>query len=365
MNRRISVYSQGGVTSATLFYRLYQYFQRMNVDVLYNKQIPDQLYDRVMPLSNKSIWTKSGLFVLIFLRINFFLIRDIICRPDFVIVSRTLLNRWYPMYFNSLLNIIKYRGCTIIWDFDDNITIREIKPKQFLSLSRMASKIIIASPYLKELVHTDFRSKIVLLPTTDGTLNPKYNNEIQENRKQNFKKHINLLWVGTATGLKNVELILPRLDSAAELINKLGKDTILTIVSNGKIEYKTKYLKINNVKWTRNVAENAFIEGHIGLMPLQDSEFRRGKGGFKLIQYLSIGLPSLASNIGINADILSKGGGTLVKDIFSDSWEKEIVRFAFDLEYWEKNSIQAVDNYICNYNFETNLTRWKAIINKE
>ncbi len=45
----------------------------------------------------------------------------------------------------------------------------------------------------------------------------------------------------------------------------------------------------------------------IGIMPLPNAPWERGKCGYKLIQYMSCGMPVVASAVGVNADIVRAG----------------------------------------------------------
>lgn len=365
-NKRIniSVYSQGGLTSAGLYYRFYQYLRELDVDVRYNKQIPDKIYKKCMPLAFKPLFIQIGIAILVVFRVSIQLIRDVYNSPRFLIISRTFINRWYPAIFNIMLRIIKKKGCTIIWDFDDNIKPREISPARFESLSYLADVIIVASPYLIESIKNEYHDKILHLPTTDGDLFPKISLSVINKRKNEYDSKIRLLWVGTAYGLRYVEAILPNIEKAALKIKELEKDVIFTVISNGVVDYHSKYFTLENVRWSREAAVEAFLDSHIGLMPLLNTEFEKGKGGFKLIQYLSVGLPSLASSIGINKDILEHGGGTAIDELNSLVWEKEIVRLSTDKDLWESTSNDAINNYMRNYNYSSNLNVWKNILLK-
>ena len=54
----------------------------------------------------------------------------------------------------------------------------------------------------------------------------------------------------------------------------------------------------------------------IGVMPLPNNQWTRGKCGLKILQYLSIGIPSIVSNVGINSEIIKNGkNGYLINNI--------------------------------------------------
>jgi glycosyltransferase involved in cell wall biosynthesis len=61
------------------------------------------------------------------------------------------------------------------------------------------------------------------------------------------------------------------------------------------------------VAWSESSEARLLAECDIGLMPLPDNEFTRGKCGLKLIQCMAAGLPVVASPVGANCDIVSHG----------------------------------------------------------
>ena len=76
--------------------------------------------------------------------------------------------------------------------------------------------------------------------------------------------------------------------------------------------------------------EVSLIQGmHIGIMPLTDSPWERGKCGYKLIQYMACGLPVVASPVGVNGEIVEHGiNGLLAKNI--DEWQSTLARLVSD-----------------------------------
>jgi glycosyltransferase involved in cell wall biosynthesis len=77
------------------------------------------------------------------------------------------------------------------------------------------------------------------------------------------------------------------------------------------------------IPWTEDTEISLIQSMDIGLMPLPDTPWTRGKCGYKLIQYMACGLPVVASPVGVNSDIVEHGvNGFLVKN--NDDWLRAV-----------------------------------------
>ncbi|MCI5606729.1 MAG: glycosyltransferase [Treponema sp.] len=326
-------------------------------------QITENEYKEVMPLSNKSIFVKIYYEIKIYFRMRKALKADIKNGVDTVIISRRILNRIFPNSFKKCLVKMKQKDNTkIIWDFDDQILItKEISKSGFDFLSRISDYIIVTQENLKSLISNEFINKVLLLPTTDGDIYQEIDSNVVESRKYTLSKVINLIWIGTQGNLKFLEPVIPVLDQISEKLNKKIK---MIIVSDGKVEQNTKYIEISNIKWSRRDAIEQLKIAHIGLMPLIDTEFTRGKAGFKLVQYLSASLPIIGSNVGFNKKICDSSVGKLVNN-FSDINELlEAINFCTSSEAsWYQLSINARKKWLDNFDYQNNLRILETIIN--
>jgi glycosyltransferase involved in cell wall biosynthesis len=79
------------------------------------------------------------------------------------------------------------------------------------------------------------------------------------------------------------------------------------------------------VAWAVDTAPARLAECHVGLMPLSDDRFARGKCGYKLLQYYAAGLPAVVSPVGAGR-LLSEGGSLVARD--PDAWEAALRRLA-------------------------------------
>ena len=103
------------------------------------------------------------------------------------------------------------------------------------------------------------------------------------------------------------------------------------------------------------------LKAHIGIMPLLNIKRSMGKGGFKLVQYMSAGLPSIASAIGYNENVVADGEtGYLVDDTEStDCWADAVMKLSSDRERWERFSKASAEKWEEDFSFERNLDFWR------
>ena len=66
----------------------------------------------------------------------------------------------------------------------------------------------------------------------------------------------------------------------------------------------------------------------VGVMPLPDDPWTRGKCGYKLLQYFAAGVPAVASPVGVNATLLASGGGLAATG--ARAWRAALEEFAGD-----------------------------------
>lgn len=107
-------------------------------------------------------------------------------------------------------------------------------------------------------------------------------------------------WIGSPGTTYLLEEILP-------LIAELAKSAEVLLINIGGNHLASSQFQIENVSWSMANEKKYLPEMNIGLMPLDDSPFNRGRLGYKIVQYFSSGLPVLGTDTGLNRDVIRDG----------------------------------------------------------
>lgn len=270
-----------------------------------------------------------------------------------------------PFSFRFLLRSIVRHGVPLLWDFDDHIIDNgEVSHSTFNFYAKYATKIIVTHDYLKGLIPMEYQNKVHILPTTDGDMYKIFQSEdINSKRIESLDRgNVNLVWVATSVNLKYLEGIIGELDSTARVLKEQQNKTLhLKVICNAPLLSKCNCLKLENIKWTREAAIKGMKESHIGIMPLEDTAFTRGKGGFKLVQYLSIGLPCIGSDVGFNHNVISSNCGFLIATEHPEKWRNAILKLC-EAGVWEKYSEEAFKQWLSYFSYEKNLAFWSNLL---
>ena len=105
------------------------------------------------------------------------------------------------------------------------------------------------------------------------------------------------------------------MDKLRDVFFELDKvcDFKLKFITN--FDYEISGLDIEVIRWNKKNEVRDLQSLDIGVYPLEDSQWVKGKSGLKAIQYMAFGIPTVASDLGINSEIISHGkNGLLVKN---------------------------------------------------
>lgn len=345
------------------YYRLYQYLSGKKCRFIecvslktyrwyYNSEVPSLYKKIVLAAEHLS-------------RVTFFCIYDrLIWKSKNVIVNRKLFPRRIPFYGSVLLEWY-LQGKKLYWDFDDNIIADgEITKQEADVLGEKSEKIIVTNAYLKSTVSDLYQNKVILMPTTDLGLKDYKRESIEKERLDLYKKELRLIWLGSKNNLIFLEDIIPLLDEYAGTIIGNGRKIRLLVVSNKAIVIETKAIRIENIQWDREEALRQLRTAHIGLMPLRDDEYTQGKGGFKAVQYLGMGIPAIVSDVGFNTEVVDSGeNGFVCRD--AEMWKSCIAELCNNADKWLMFSGKARNKWEDTFNPDIANDFWTSVIQTE
>lgn len=325
----------------------------------YHIMYPHWVQNNYMPVSKQPGALQGIIYILSVIKVFCDLFKDtFLDTPNVIVVHKRIISRFMPKTFKFMLNKCRTKGCKIIWDYDDHLVAgHEMSQSTFNYFASLADRIVVTHDYLKSLLPEHVHGKVKILPTTDGDMYKLYEqNDLSAERKQTLDESLNLVWVATSSNIKNLMPVIPYIDTAAEQLKVQGIKVELNVICDKPVDTTTNTLIINNVTWTRDAAISGMRKAHIGIMPLQNNEFNKGKGGFKLVQYISIGLPCIGSNVGFNEQVITRGCGILTNN--DEEWTNAIIKLS-DKDIWESYSSNAYKHWLESFSFVNNLNFWK------
>ncbi len=224
---------------------------------------------------------------------------------------------WWPRWIESVL----LRGVPYVLDYDDAIFhnydqhrrswIRRIYGRRLDGLMREASLVVAGNSYLAQRARDAGAARVEIIPTVVDL--ERYPVEkTTAISKIGDKRLLRIVWIGSPSTVTYLDMLREPL----QVLSK-RRDFVLRVIGGGNFDIPG--VRVEVVPWSEATEVESISECDIGVMPLLDSKWERGKCGYKIIQYMACGLPVIVSNVGVNPEIVNQGeNGILVSS--SDEW---------------------------------------------
>ena len=132
------------------------------------------------------------------------------------------------------------------------------------------------------------------------------------------------------------------------------------IVIGAFTEEKTE-MPFRYIPWKATTETQAIRSFDVGIMPLDDTPWSRGKCSFKLIQYMACGVPVIASPVGMNKEVVSNSNGFLVND--SKAWGDLLSQYYYDLDLRELHGREGRMAVEKTYSLQVTTAVWLQLLN--
>ena len=254
-----------------------------------------------------------------FLKSIFIRIKNIqeIDKYDIVFIFREALMT-KSIFFEKYLH---KKSKKLIFDFDDSIWLENVSnansffkwmknPDKTKTIIEYSTMIFAGNKYLANYA-SKYNKNVKIVPTTIDTL-------IYKRTQTKEKSSLIIGWSGSITTIKHFEFALPFLKKIKE---KYGDSVSIKVI--GDKDYFNKDLEIIGLPWNKETELSDLSSFDIGIMPLPNDEWSKGKCGLKGLQYMSLGIPTLMSPVGVNSEIIEDGVNGFLCDHI-DEWVDRI-----------------------------------------
>lgn len=182
------------------------------------------------------------------------------------------------------------------YDLHRNPLIKHLLGSKHPALIRGAALVVAGNNYLAEFARQSGARHVEVLPTVIDL--DRYPAPVQKSVLDQSPSPC-VGWIGQ----RSTASLLAPYNQLFECLASTGQARFAAI----GIDTSTLDLPMKSIPWTEQTEVASIAGFDIGIMPLVDKPFERGKCGYKLIQYMACGLPVVASPVGVNCQIVDHG----------------------------------------------------------
>lgn len=249
----------------------------------------------------------------------------------------------------------------VVYDFEDAVYLPDFRgknrfikllryPKRFYQILSFSNQVIVCNKYMRDFV-SRFKNGITVIPTSIDT--QKFT--LRDSSMQNQIPVIG--WIGSHTTL----YCLKQLEKVFIEIAKTH-DFCLKVVGGGK-DFSIPGVKVINEDWSLESDVGSFQSLDIGVYPLPSDERAMAKTPFKTIQYMSVGIPVVASRVGGNKEIIEDGKNSFLATT-ENEWIEKLVTLIKDENLRKSIGLAGRKTVEERYSVKVNAPRFIEVLKK-
>lgn len=288
----LSKYGHLGASSRLRSYQFIPFLESRGINVTVSPLLGD---DYVTGL----YWSKISLTAIISAYLKR-ITRMLLARRFDVIWFEKELLPWLPAWFE--ISFLSYR-IPLVVDYDDAIfhnydqhrlsVVRAFMGQKIDRLMKRADMVIVGNDYLAERASKAGAGRVEYMPTVVDI-------ERYDVIPTVIQNPVTIGWIGTPWSMRYLSSIEP-------VMTQISSAGLARFVAVGADEKRIANLPVEVRPWSEGTEVSEIQQFDIGIMPLPDEPFARGKCGYKLIQYMACGVPVVASPVGVNASLVRDG----------------------------------------------------------
>jgi glycosyltransferase involved in cell wall biosynthesis len=220
---------------------------------------------------------------------------------DFIFIHREATPIGPPWFEWVVARVLRKK---IIYDFDDAIWIPNTSETNKMvagikwhhkvaAICKWAYKVSCGNSYLQDFAQ-QYNQAAFVNPTTIDTRH--HHNKVKDQHTQK----VVIGWTGTHSTMKYLEAVVPILQRLEQQYS-----FEFCVISNQAPEIALKSLVFK--PWQKDSEIADLLTFNVGLMPLEDDPWAKGKCAFKALQYMALGIPALVSPVGMNTEVVTDG----------------------------------------------------------
>ncbi len=226
-------------------------------------------------------------------------------------------------------SIIAASGVPIVYDFDDAIFLPNVSeanrvihflkaPGRVKTILRHSRRVTVGNEFLAAYAR-QYNNHVTVIPTVVDTTRfvPRPAAPVDRDRK------LVIGWVGSPTTFAYLESIAPVLREVA------ARQPFTLRVSGAGRPVRFPGVDVEEVPWSLQNEVQLFNQLDIGVYPLADDDWSKGKCGFKAIQCMACGVPVVAAAVGVNREIIADGVNSFLAASPAE-WVDKLVRLLSD-----------------------------------